>query len=99
MSRQNLNEIDYEPSIYLWYAKQNEVERLKIPIEKNVFSKEHIKSKKEQEARENAFVETLSENYDIELSFEKNMQRFFESNPNIEDKVIQKVWDTIKGEE
>ena len=98
MSRQNLNEIDYKPSIYLWYAEENRVEQKEIPIEKNVFSDEHIKHQKEREKRECAFVESLSADYEVSLSFEENLKRFAENNPDVPDSVMWRVWEAIKGE-
>ncbi|MFW5701041.1 MAG: metallophosphoesterase family protein [Cyclobacteriaceae bacterium] len=77
LMRQDADQIDFRPRIYLYYADTNTVEPVYLPIEP-VISREHLINKEEHDNRLKAFVRSL--NYDPGVRFEDNMERFFANN-------------------
>ena len=71
---------DHTPCVYLWYAEDNTVEKVEIPHDKNVISREHLESKEKNDERMEAFVKRLTDDYEINLSFENNLTQYFENN-------------------
>ncbi len=80
LMRTTAGQIDYEPVVWLWNKENNEVQPVKIPIEKGVISREHIDKKEKEDVRINAFVKGLNTDYEIERYFEKNLESYFKKN-------------------
>lgn len=80
LTRQNADQEDFKPSVYLWYSEDNHVEQVFVPIEENVISREHLEKVENREERIDAFVERLSGDFEINLSFENNLEQFFGAN-------------------
>ncbi len=78
--RMNADQADFQPRVYLWYADDNRVEAVHLPIEKDVVSREHLAKKEERDRRLDAFVSHLRDGYEVGLSFEKNVDAFFAAN-------------------
>lgn len=88
MMRQTADQADHRPCVYLWYARENRVEPIYLPIEEGVVSREHIDKVTERDERISAFVKRLSDEWDSDVNFEQNLQRFFKEN-RIRDSVKQ----------
>jgi|SRR6185369_5350331 len=86
---------DHEPSVFLLHENFN-VTQLKIPISKDVISREHIDRKKQKETRISAFAERLNKRVEIGLSFEHNLKKVIRKN-NISKAVQSKVWEVLDG--
>jgi hypothetical protein len=71
---------DFKPSVYLWDAETNEVERVFVPIEEGVVSREHLEVKEERDERIEAFVSKLSDDITIGISYEDNMKQYLAEN-------------------
>lgn len=80
LSRQTSDQIDHEPRVYLWFADTNTVDAVYIPIEQNVISREHIDCSEKRDARIEAFVRRLSQEWDVGLDFIGNLDRFEKEN-------------------
>lgn len=94
MMRTTTKQIDHKPRVYLWYAKENEVEPIYLPIEKNVLSTEHIEKQKEKNMESESFIKRLKEDYEIKLSFKSNLCDYFISNPtrkSVEDETYKSL--------
>ena len=80
--RNTASQADHKPSVFLWYAETNEVERVFLPINKNVVSREHIEVKEEHDERIEAFVSSLRKNDVVEvgISYEEMMKRYIAEN-------------------
>jgi len=91
MMRSTADQIDYEPSCYLYYAETNTVEKVNFPIKKNVHNREHIDVKKQREERIAAYIERMSADWEIGLSFEKNLEAHFIEN-SVPKKVQEIIW-------
>jgi predicted phosphodiesterase len=80
LTRQTADQTNYQPKVYLWYAEDNLVEVVDVPIEKNVISREHIDEKQRKDERIEAFISRLDMDWEMSMSFEENLKRFFETN-------------------
>ena len=85
MMRQEAGQIDYKPAVWLWYAETNTVEPVYLPIVKNTVTREHLEVAEKRESRIHAFVETLNTKGMDAISFEKNLEVFFQQNTIRED--------------
>jgi hypothetical protein len=94
MMRMTSDQVNHRPCIYLWYAEDNTIKRVDLPIEKDVFSTDKIDYKEEHEERINRFVEKLKEDLKAGFSFEKNMESFLKKN-SISTRVTKRIWEMI----
>jgi len=95
LTRMSANQIDHKPSVYLWYAEDNSIERVYLPIENDVISREHIDVADERDGRIESFVNRLKETGELGLSYEDNMKLFFKSN-RTRKRVMEKVWESME---
>lgn len=94
LMRSNADQVDFKPRVYLWFAEDNHVEPVYVPIEEGVVSREHITVVENRDERIDAFVSRLSDDFEISLSFEKNLEEFFSKN-RIRQGVQDKVWASL----
>lgn len=80
MMRTTADQIDYRPAVWLWYAETNTVEKVYLPIEDNVISREHLEIKEQRDNRMNAFIEKMDDSWEAGLSFEQNLEEFKKTN-------------------
>ena len=78
--RMTAAQADHRPRVYLWYADTNEVEAVYLPIEAGVVSRDHIERQNERDERIDAYVTRMNTEYDVELSFSDNLQRYYAAN-------------------
>jgi len=93
LTRQSSDQADHKPTVFLWRADDS-IESHHIPCEEFVISDEHIRTAQERNARLEAFVRRLSDDWDVEMSFEKNLERFLEKNKTPEP-VKRFIWKAI----
>jgi len=80
LTRQSAQQIDFKPRVALWYAEDNSIEWVYLPIQEGAITREHIERKEERDTRIEAFVSKLDGDYQAELSFEENLEKFFNAN-------------------
>lgn len=80
LTRQTADQEDHVPGVYLWYAEDNTIEEVILPHEKGVISREHIARVEQRDARIDAFISRLNEDWETGVSFEDNLERFLSSN-------------------
>jgi len=97
LTRTTADQIDYRPQVYLWYAEDNSVEPVYVPIEDNVVSRDHLEIVENREARISAFVERLGGEFEVSLSFRNNLQNFFGEN-RVRKAVQDLVWGSVDGQ-
>lgn len=95
LTRQTVDQIDHEPCAYLWYADERRVEPVYVPIEQNVITREHITKEEERENRFEAFVERANNDFELSLSYEKNLETYFSQN-RVRSKVKEMVWSMLQ---
>jgi len=88
-------QVDHKPCVFLWYASTNTVEQVFLPIEEGVISREHIEKTEERDNRIDAFVSSLNTEFGTELSFEKNLELFYQQN-RIRGKVKQIITESLE---
>ena len=91
LTRQTADQVDHHPCVFLWYAEDNTVEKIIIPHEENVISREHIEKVQERDERIQRFITQLNVEYQVGLSFEENLEIFEEKN-----KVDRNVMEIIR---
>lgn len=80
LTRQAADQINYQPRIALWYAEDNSIIWVNLPIQEGVISRSHIEHKEERDNRIDAFIKGLDGDYKAEMSFEENLMKFFQVN-------------------
>ena len=80
LTRQKADQIDHKPCVFLYYASDNSVVPHYIPITDGVVQRNHIDKEDARKERINAYIERLHDDWEIEFSFEKNLERFFSTN-------------------
>lgn len=82
MMRMTTAQEDHEPKIYAYFADENTVEEIPIPIEQGVITRKHLRQKEEKQERMNllthekmqAYVDGVKEDRETGVSFKDNMQ-------------------------
>jgi len=97
LMRQSANQLDFQPKVYLYYAKENRVEVVPIPIENDVFDLSHLKVQQEKDERIQAFVESLNKDWKSTISFEENLRIFFEKN-NVDNQIRNLILEALENE-
>ena len=95
MMRSTADQIDHQPRVYLWEAKSNSVVPIYLPIEQGVIDRSHIDTKKEKDARIEAYTTRLSERYEVGLSYEENLKAYFEEN-HIRKPIQDRIWEACE---
>lgn len=95
ITRQVADQIDFQPRVALWYASDNTIEWVYLPIQKDVISRTHLEIKEQRDARIDAFVSSLNGEYKTEMSFEDNLKSFFEVN-QVRESVKQIIYKAIE---
>lgn len=81
MMRENIDQIDFRPSVTIFDTETLEHDRLFIPIEQGVISREHKDAQVEKDEKIAAVVESMRGEYEIGLSFESNLEAHLKANP------------------
>jgi len=88
--RQEADEVNHRPRVYLWYSKSNTVKAVYIPIKKGVVSREHIDEKDERSERLTKYVDQMKLEYKVGTSYKKNLIKYFRKN-EVDKKVKERV--------
>jgi len=82
MMRRTADQYDHEPAVYLYDSERHEVEEILLDICPNhtAISREHIDRIELHETRISTFVRRLSDDYEVGLSFESNIEAFLSAN-------------------
>ena len=80
ITRMDADQEEHRPRVYLWYAEDNTVDPVYLPIEADVVSRDHIDLKKERTDRIDAFISKLDGDWEAGVSFEENLERFSKKN-------------------
>ena len=94
MMRMAADQVNHIPKFYVLNLPTMECTEIPYPIQKNVFDISHIKKEKERDNRIETFVNRINSNYEIDLSFEKNLENFISKN-RIRKGVQNKIWEVV----
>jgi DNA repair exonuclease SbcCD nuclease subunit len=95
LMRMDADQVDHKPCVFLWYAEDNSIKQIFIPIKQNVINRDHIDKVKNRDGRIDAFVSRLDGNWEAKVSFEENLKTFKEKN-NIRKSVMDIVYKAIE---
>ena len=95
ITRQTADQIDFKPRVALWYAEDNSIEWVYLPIKEDVISRAHIEVKEQRDSRIDAFISQLDGNWKAEMSFEDNLESFKAIN-KVRDSVMEIVYKAIE---
>lgn len=96
--RMTADQIDYEPRVYLYFAEENRVQPVCLPIRKGVIDSNYADKKiqeYERKKRMEAYVARMKGEVEIELSFEQNVENYLQKY-RTEKPVVEKVWEVVK---
>lgn len=88
-------QVDHRPRCYLYYAEDNSVVPVYIPIEEGVISREHLERREERERRVEAYIERMQTDFAVGLSFRQNLEAFFEKN-NTPKTIRDLIWEHLE---
>lgn len=80
LTRQASNYDTHKPRVWFYYSKTNTVEPYFLQASKGVVSRDHIERRKEEDKRLDSFIKRLSDDWEVGLSFEENLERFLATN-------------------
>ena len=92
--RMNAGQVKFRPRVYLWYAEDNSVETVYLPIEEGVISREHVEVQKAQDTRMEAFAESLDKDIEVGLSFGENLKTHFKTN-RVNRDIRELIWEAV----
>lgn len=95
MMRMTASQINHKPRVYKWFADTNTVELVYLPIEKGVVTRLHIEDKEIRDKRMEAFVSRMTDDFEVGLSFENNLEEYFRTN-RTKSSVKDKVWNAVE---
>lgn len=78
--RTKADQIDHRPAVYLWSAEDNSIERIELPVDKDIITRAHLEQEEQKDKRIDDYIEHMSQNYKIELSFKDNIYKHIEAN-------------------
>jgi DNA repair exonuclease SbcCD nuclease subunit len=93
LMRRAADQIDHQPRVYLW-SMDNEFEAVDIPIQDGVVTREHVEKEEQREERIEAYVVRLDDDYEVGLSFEKNLGAHFKKNKTHK-RVQEMAWEDV----
>jgi len=96
LMRNDADQIDFKPSVFLWFADTNTIKRVYVPIEEGVINRDYIDIKKAKENRLDAFVEKLGEQVVSGINFHDNLELAV-NDGLITQGVRDKVWNYYEG--
>lgn len=96
LMRQAGDQADHRPRVYFWYSETNSVEEVFVPIDEGVVSRVHLAVVEDKEERLEAFVSRLKGDWEIGLSFERNLEEFFNQN-RVRTPVKNLVWRAVRS--
>ena len=95
LTRQVADQADFQPRVALWFAEDNSIEWVNLPIQKDAISREHLEVKEQRDTRIEAFVSSLNGEYKAEMSFEQNLEAFLQVNP-VRDSVKNIIYKSLE---
>ncbi len=79
MMRATADQVDHEP-VFFTVDKHLSCQRVKFPIEQGVISDRHLVRAKKRDEKMESFITSITKSTEISLSFESNMEKYFEKN-------------------
>ena len=95
LTRQAADQIDFEPRVYLYYADENRVEAVRIPISEDAVTRVHLDRSDARDDRISSFITKIGGDWKAGMSFEDNLEQFFQTN-NVRQSVKDIIYKAIE---
>lgn len=98
LMRQDADQINFRPCVWLWYADTNTVVPVTVPHKKGVVTREHIEVKNENEEVLAAYISRMNMNWELSANFDVNINKYLNTNrvrKQVEE-IVLKCCDIIK---
>lgn len=96
LTRQESDQADYTPQVWLYFARCNSVQPIPVPHRKSVVKRpESVVRADEREKRISAFISKLNTKWESSIDFEKNMNVFLSKNET-PSQVVKRVYEAIE---
>jgi DNA repair exonuclease SbcCD nuclease subunit len=92
MMRMTAAQEEHQPRVYLWWAKDNEIQSVYLPIKPNVISRTHIDMVIDRKSRMTALVNRVKDDVEIILSYKHNLASHFNKHKTHK-RTEEKVWE------
>jgi len=96
LTRHKADQIDHKPCVFLYSAKYHKLHKHYLDIKQNVISREHIETKNRKDKRITAFIEKLAQGWDLDLSFDQNMEKVL-STEKIKKKIKNIIYEWMEN--
>jgi len=95
LMRNTAEQENHKPRVYLWYAENNSVECVYLPICQDVITRKHIDISKSRSSKFDALITRVKEDVEIKLSYENNMRNYLDKF-RTKKQVIDRIWECVK---
>ena len=100
LTRHKADQINHKPCVFLWFAKDNSIQKVNIPISKSAVSREHIEKEKANNEMLENFIQSLKETDYVDISFSDNLEQYINKNkkkiPLEVRKTIYRIMEEVK---
>lgn len=97
LTRHKADQINHKPCVFLYNAIEHKLYKHYLKIKENVINREHIETKNRKDKRITAFIEKLSQGWDLDLSFDQNMEKVL-STEKIKNKIKKIIYEWMDTE-
>lgn len=80
LMRSTADQVEHRPKCYLFYADERRAEPVLLPAADGVLSRQHLDRVQARDDRIAAYVERMGQNWDIGLSFQRNLESYYAEN-------------------
>lgn len=94
--RMRADQIEHKPRVYLWYAKENEVELVYFPIQKDVVSRDHIEEGKEPSTKNLIKCLEGKNAKELAISFSDNINKHIRKN-KVNSEISNRIFKAMEG--
>lgn len=94
ITRQTMGETHLIPRVYIYDSVLHSIEEVVLPYNKDVFV-DTTNERSVNDTRVEEYIAHLNSNWDADISFEKNLEKFSRENA-INDDIMQVIWNAIK---
>lgn len=85
LKRDNASQLEHKPVLFTFDTDLKIMDKIEVPIENDILSREHLTIEKERDERIEALGEKFKEVQNITLEYDKNLEEFFQINNTQED--------------
>ncbi len=95
ITRQKADQIDHHPVVYLW-REDNSITLCPLPYTEDSISREHLEVIEQRDSRIEAFISRLDAEWEIGVSFEKNLEAYLRAN-KVKESISQIIYKAIES--